>query len=846
MKRILVIDDDELFLATIERVLKKQDFHVRTAASGAEALELVKGESFDLVISDVRMPGMDGLQTLKEIRARDSRSRAIVVTGFASDSAPIEAIKLGADDYLKKPFQMEEFIDSIRRSLERCGTSVGKGESVAELQRHYHELLENLILAVEKDHAHFHDHAKDVAAMAMKIGREMGFPQEKLDLLRIAAILHDVGMFGIKEAVLEKADYLEESEQAMIKETPHIARTMLKDVEGLRPLLPMIYHLHERFDGSGYPEGIEGEEIPLESRILAVAEAYISLVSPRPHREKKSAGDALEIIVKESGTRYDPSVVDAFKRAVGEEKESTGAGDAEEKSLRNILMLAQHYSRSGDFVLAGSALAKLFELSGSSAPGRIHLMVEAELLRARILTHGGNLQGALESAQEALKSAKKIGEHLLTAHAFMILGTIWSRLGKSGEAGLALGKAREIFEKWGDELELSRVMLEQLLLLRKMPDGGFRSALEDTLSQVYSAGAGTLLIDEGLEFLPLVVSAVEWNIEGEQTGRIVGLLIRHYPLETIRAFAEGSPAAQEYIISFLQELGGKRGKEGLSLLLDSQDGGVRKKASEAFSTISSLEKPLLKIQCLGHFALFLDGRPVDEALWQTKYARLLFIYLVLAGGKPVTEDRLMDLFWQESPPDKAKQNLLTTLTRIRNVFRKHYHDMDIQEYVVKSGELIRFNTDAHYWLDVEEFEGCIAEAAGYEASGNRKKAVIACQKAQNLYSGALLEGIYEDWCLTRREELQEHYLSALAKISEYHLERGNDEGALKYARLMLETDQFSGQGLVSYLKASCRAGRRDAAAKKYHEYSRKIEKELGIPPDPEVMKIYYQLIDGAT
>lgn len=845
MKKILIIDDDELFLETIERLLKSHNFYVKAARDGLEAIDMAMTESFDLIISDVRMPGMDGIETIKRLKEHEPGARSIVITGYASDSAPIQAIKLGVDDYINKPFHVEELIASVRRSLERCEKDIDASSSVSQMQKKYHALIEEIINAVEEEHAHFHRHARGVTELAVKMGGKMEFEPDRLQMLRLAATLHDIGMLGIKESVLEKKDSLSDKDLSLIRETPAVTREMLKNVEGLRPIIPIIYHLHEKYDGTGYPDGISGEDIPLESRILAVAEAYISLTAPRSYRERKEEKEALEIIDSDKARGYDPRVVDILHGIVDEEH-AQPPDTKRDRGLHSLLVLAMLYFKTGNYSLSESAVSRLLD-SSSTDPT---VSVQARILKSKIKAAGSNSEEALESAQEALKLAKKSEDQLLSARAFEQLGIIWRESGKYSEAEISLKKARQIFEEWGNILEHTRAGLHLALVYRKKwekegaQESLYKETLADGLETISSGNMEAILLDEGTEFLPLLYSALEWNLQPESLGRILKEIFRRHPDECSALFLQGRDIHLLFLLECLPRIGGKGARDTLESLAKSQVEPIRRQAISILERLSEEEKPLLEIHLLGHFSLFLGGREVDDSLWQTRHARNLFIFLALNSDKTTSEERLMDIFWPDSPPDKARQNLHTTLTRIRNVFRKHPGEVSVQDYVTRSGEFLKLNPGANYWIDTGEFERCISDGARLESAGNFRKAIIEYEKAKRLYKGPLLEGIYEDWLLRRRDELQEKYLNALWKLASYHLDRGGCEAALSYARSILDEDPFNSRGVSILMKSLSTLGKRDAAVRKYHEYCKEMKAELGVPPDPEVIKIYYQIVDG--
>lgn len=849
MKRILVIDDDELFLATLERVLKKSNYEVRIAHNGFQALEIVKSEHFDLIISDVRMPGMDGIETLNSIQTHSPMTRKIVVTGYASDSAPIQAIKLGVDDYLNKPFEMQEFMDAVRRSLSRSDEIIKSEASSTELQRKYNRLLQDLIVSVEKDDTHFHDHAKKVSASAMEIGRKLGFADDRLEMVKLAAMLHDIGMISIKEAVLEKSEPLEEKERDLIRKAPMVVRELIGEIEGLRPVLPIIYHIHENVDGTGYPDGITSAEIPLESRIIAVAEAFVSLTSPRPYREALNPQKAVETIQAEKNSRFDEAVVNALKDILhDEEKEPEEVQSSGKGNIKTFWSLAWLYFHSGNLELSLSAVDEgLHSLPESTMDSSKIALLS---FKSRILMTLEKRSEALDCAQEALKNAKKMGDLLATAGAFLNLSSLWREIGQFPEAEMAMKKSLDLFEKWGDDIEKIRVRLYHALLSHDKAlhdsagNGRFSEILDEVFNGISQCDAWSLLYDEGPLFIPLITSILDRGLYADALRNVTEVLLIHYPDEVLKAFIEGSEAQQEFIVQVIRQTGGQKGRDALLILSRSPYDSIRQNACRALDMLNQSERPLLEIRCFGRFSLLLGGRPVDESLWQTKHAKHLFIFLALNAGKSFPDDRLMDLFWRDSPSDKAKQNLLTTITRIKNVFRKNFADFSVEEYIIRDQDYLTFNCDANYWIDYRAFEKCLEEAQSLEAGGNVQKAMVEYQKAQRLYSGSLLEGVYEDWVFPKREEMQEKYQEVLINLSTFYLERDNLESSLKYARMIMDEDPLDSRGMILYMKLLAKQGKRDMAARKYYDYAKKMDKEMGLAPDPEVLRTYMSLIEG--
>ncbi|MBI2267548.1 MAG: response regulator [Armatimonadetes bacterium] len=255
-EQILLVDDDESMLRVVEKILKKAGREVICARDGREAIEQARIHSFDLFICDVRMPGMDGIEAISQIKQSHPNSRCIVITGYADEAASIRAIRLGVDDYLKKPFKMEEFLRSVERSMELARDARAREERLQSMRENYLSVIQRMAEAFEDRDAFRAGHSKRVAGYARMLGEALGFSAERLDLLDLAAGLEDVGLLGVREEILNKVSPLGAAERKHIESHTSTSHTLLAPLTDLERVLPMILYHHEHFDGSGYPEGL--------------------------------------------------------------------------------------------------------------------------------------------------------------------------------------------------------------------------------------------------------------------------------------------------------------------------------------------------------------------------------------------------------------------------------------------------------------------------------------------------------------------------------------------------------------------------------------------------------------
>lgn len=313
MTTVLVIDDDEFVRVSLEHLLRAHGYEVITAAGGQEALERIEREVPDLVLTDLRMPGMDGLEVLCRAKGRFPHMAVILLTGYSTLESAIQALRYGADDYLLKPCREGELLERIQAALARQ-------EIFYRLSRVEENLpaIAALVNATEARDPYTRGHSERVARYATLLAREVGMSEEEIRILWLAGLLHDIGKIGVRDAILYKPGPLNEEEYRRVQDHPVLAAQILHPIPGLRKVVPLVLHHHEHYDGSGYPDGLAGEEIPLGARILAVVDGFEAMTSVRAYRPAFSPEEALERLEQNSGTQYDPDLVQVWTRLVRE------------------------------------------------------------------------------------------------------------------------------------------------------------------------------------------------------------------------------------------------------------------------------------------------------------------------------------------------------------------------------------------------------------------------------------------------------------------------------------------------------------------------------------------------
>jgi putative two-component system response regulator len=334
IERVLVIDDEPAICDLLERYLGSRGYDVRTAGSGSAAIDLAGDEPFAIALCDVRMPGMNGLETVRRLGEIDPEMAVIMVTGADHARTAMDAVDLGVMDYLVKPVEMAEVEAAVQRGLNKRRLLIDQrrveriireevAERTAELEAERHALrsltvsvAESLVNALETKDPHLRGHSQRVAAMAAAVGEHLGLDAETVEQLRLAGRLHDVGTIGVREAILNKPGSLTPDEVAHVREHVRIGVEILAPLRHLGAAQDFVRDHHERWDGDGYPRRRAGTEISIGGRILAACDTFDALTSTRPYRTQRGPVEALGYMRGLVGTVLDPAVFDALEEII--------------------------------------------------------------------------------------------------------------------------------------------------------------------------------------------------------------------------------------------------------------------------------------------------------------------------------------------------------------------------------------------------------------------------------------------------------------------------------------------------------------------------------------------------
>jgi putative nucleotidyltransferase with HDIG domain len=312
-RRVLIVDDDHLVRDALRFALEDAGYDVWAVAHGADALAVLESQAVDIVLSDIFMPGMNGFELLKQIRQRRPDVPVILVTGFGNIEMARQALKEGATDFITKPYNVSEIPILIERNLMRHTIESSRTRDLQEeVRRSYRATLEALLAALDTRDTETEGHSERVAAYTMLIAQQLNLSEAELLHIEHGALLHDIGKIGVPDHILYKPGPLTPEEWEVMKQHPVIGYKMCMKIEMLRPAAPIVLHHHERWDGRGYPYGLNGAEIPLGARIFAIADTLDAMTSDRPYRKALSFAQAREEIERCAGSQFDPELVRVF------------------------------------------------------------------------------------------------------------------------------------------------------------------------------------------------------------------------------------------------------------------------------------------------------------------------------------------------------------------------------------------------------------------------------------------------------------------------------------------------------------------------------------------------------
>jgi len=333
----LLIVDDEVEVRGVLHELLDDAYECVEAASAEEALAQLRETNYELVISDITMSGMTGLEMIPHVKVASPDTVIVMISGMQTIESAINALRLGAFDYLMKPFDLRQAEAAVARALEHHELVVAKqryenhleelvdqrtaelDKALGSLENAYRSTLRALTAALETRDAETHGHSERVVTFSLRLGREYGLTAPEMKALEFGSLLHDIGKIGVPDAILRKPAKLTDEEWIRMREHPMHGQQILRGIKFLEGAARVVAQHHEKWDGSGYPLGLKAEEIDICARIFSVADAFDAITSDRVYRQGRPYEAAAQELDEWGNRQFDPKVVEAFHRVPRED-----------------------------------------------------------------------------------------------------------------------------------------------------------------------------------------------------------------------------------------------------------------------------------------------------------------------------------------------------------------------------------------------------------------------------------------------------------------------------------------------------------------------------------------------
>lgn len=608
----------------------------------------------------------------------------------------------------------------------------------------------------------------------------------------MAALLHDLGQLNVPEEVIGKAGPLSDHDREMVEKHPAAFQDFIAGVPGVEEVGRIVRHHHEHFDGSGYPDKLRGTEIPLESRIIAVVEAYDAMISERAHRAAFSHEEATAILEEQAGKEFDPDVVRVFLEIASEEAPGEEVG----------LQAALHAAREDRSPHQGEMLLALGDMYRESAETQVAEEAYREAIRTLeeagdrsgvllgLLSQGllywktGRLNDCANVAREAVSLAADVDEHT-RGRAFTLGGLFHAEAGERDRAVELLQEGKAIFERWEDWQEEARVLFYLSSLARDKDSVEARN-----------------LLKRGVDFL------------GDRSYSFVSGKEKEYLRPLFQWGKSHSTATERLLLELGDEAPGARG-----------------------------ERPPLKLFLLGSFRVARGDEFVKDEIWKSKKIKALLAFLAIHKARGATEEKLMETFWADS----SKSGLYMAISRLRKALEPELPEPAASRYVVHEGPYYRFNTELPHWVDLDEFREHLERGKSAYQNEQLDSALVELQQADKLYQGDYLEDLgSDDWLVYDRDRIRQEFFESLLLLSKCYEKKEKFDIGANYCERILRQESYNEPAHVQLIRCYAKLGRRDDAVRQYHRLKDALRKELNVTPMPETEALYLQVIDGAV
>lgn len=778
---VLLIEDETDLRETLAELLEERGYLVKMVASGSDAVELAKNNQFDVVVTDIRTDGqVDGLSALEKVKENQPDVAGVVITGYSTEDYALRAVKLQVQDYLKKPFQLNTFLQRI--------------ESIANQKR--------------KSKKEAQERARTRAMILWFTSQiaQGSTSRSQLDLERYEQIVSSLSQkLSLGEEVsdgLKIASSLAFAQETTALEIPEVVQESLP-----LSVIDIMLHRHGSWSNSDDPEELTGDNLPLGSRVVKLALELASQKTPIDSDALKASGD------------FDPELVSLFQ---SEAIPKPDIGDA-----RSILAVGLALEDAGDLEQA----LETFRILAQDYPGT-RSEVYATLGQARLNRARGNMSVAKQAAIRAFELSKRQGPGL-AATCGLQSGILLSRQGEPEGKSILLDSSRrlsQIRDAGGRSLcilALAHFWKEDgpvEVAARTLVASEFTPDFIASASWLTNFFLTTELLDPKLDELLLAKAAQDcpsWMIEACQDTHMS---------ETARARALKALSAN-LLPSQLAPI--------LKRLQKDESQRLRKAALEALEQSGSKKQtlPTLRLAALGGFRLH-RGEQRLEADIRRRKPKFFLAYLMSLGERSHSDESLIEVFWP-GDPEKGRSSLRAALSYLRRQLQPTGSQEDLNYFLKPAGQ-VKVNSDLPIWYDLTELESTLRKFRKLRSSKQVDQAVSAARQAAKLYIGPFLDDCYMDWAVEIRTRLEAGVSDALQFLIEWCASTQKADQGVEFAQKLLAIDPAMESAHQFLMKVYLDQGRNADVLKQYERCEKALRAELDVEPATETLKLKLQ------
>lgn len=789
---ILVVEDDPLFLESLAMLLEEEGFDVLAAPSAEKALEAAADRHFDLIITDVRMPGMDGITMLDRVRRSSPESRAIVITGYSEFQVPVEAIRIPIDDFIPKPFDKQAFLSSVRRSLEWIEREQWWEHALSVSQHEAREAVGWMLPRMGPIDPTAHESWLRRREVLCTGGRLLGLGADDLEALSWADWL-------ISECSPEAAQSLRRHVEGpfapvgIADETAPRApqspsgRSLHGSVRALlHAALGHALALRQHESGDIRDRTPVTPSYPVRWLQAVRAVMLPTLPDHAPEDASTEPSTSLEGRLSDLRGRWDgpPEILEALARALAPPLDPQAEDSGGVLPAGSLMALGMSYLHGGRTDMARDVLARALAAPAASA-ALVSRNTAPWLWLALAHSACGDPKSALEAADHGLGLADTAIEE---AEALAVRGAVQVAAGITEGVG-EIEEAAGRFALHGARRGEVRCWLLLAWAWSRRPGARAKGLFHESLGRLLDAVEG---------------SGLEWTLRRDRWLSVQALkAARQAGIETERA------------ARWLARL-------------------------DAEEDLEALPEALLRVDGFGRLTLRVGQREVREDEWKTSKSKWLFVVLLLHGGRELPDERLMDLFWESHDADRARQNLYSTLTYVRRALSGG-DGLPADPVVHRRGHC-QFNTAVPHRVDFLEFDEKVRKGLALWERGDGAGAVPHLVGALDLYQGDLLENHDEPWMQAYRRHYRDRALQALEYLLSHHLRTSDRVAAVATAERLLSVDPCHQGAYQCLMRSAIAAGQPERAARLYRACVRALRDDLQMAPSAQTMAVYQEVL----